>query len=326
MPPPIVTDIDQAVAVLRRGGVVAVPTETVYGLAADARNPAAVRRVFSIKGRPADHPLIVHIAEAGRLADWARDIPPAAYTLADAFWPGPLTLILKRQPDVPDIVTGGQDTVGLRVPDHPLTLELLRRFGGGLAAPSANRFGRISPTLPRHVADELGDAVDLILDGGPCAVGVESTIVNLTVDPPVVLRPGGIVTEALSAALGVAVRCAGRNADVRAPGLLESHYAPVTPVELLPAEALRQESARRGAAGERIAVMLRGAAHAAPAGVSHVVMPDDAEAYARMLYATLRRLDAGGFDRLLVESVPDTDAWLAVADRLRRAAAKQPGV
>ncbi|MEJ5211921.1 MAG: L-threonylcarbamoyladenylate synthase, partial [Burkholderiales bacterium] len=174
------TDLDRAVALLRAGGVVAIPTETVYGLAADARNPQAVRRVFAIKGRPADHPLIVHIAAAESLPQWARDIPDAAWRLAGRFWPGPLTLILRRAPGVPDEVTGGQDTVGLRVPDHPLTLELLRRFGGGLAAPSANRFGHVSPTRPEHVAQELGEAVDLILDGGPCSVGVESTILDLS--------------------------------------------------------------------------------------------------------------------------------------------------
>jgi L-threonylcarbamoyladenylate synthase len=322
MSAPIVTDIERAVTVLREGGVVAVPTETVYGLAADAHNPEAVGRVFSIKGRPPDHPLIVHIAGADALSDWAIDIPASAYQLAEHFWPGPLTVILKRRPDVLDVVTGGQDTVGLRVPNHPLALELLRRFSGGLAAPSANRFGRISPTAPQHVADELGAAVDFILDGGPCHVGVESTIVNLTVDPPLVLRPGGITNAALSEVLGVPVITSAKPGGIRASGLLVSHYAPRTPLMLLPTDALWHEVEKQIAARTKLAVMLLDVSSLPKTAAHPVAMPANPDAYARRLYATLRELDLGGFDLILVEAVPSTDAWAAVADRLRRAAVK----
>ncbi len=318
--PEISTDLERALALLRAGGVVAVPTETVYGLAADARNPDAVRRIFAIKGRPADHPLIVHIASAGAMTDWARDIPEAAWRLARAFWPGPLTLILWRWPEVPDVVTGGQDTVGLRVPDHPLTLELLRRFGGGLAAPSANRFGRISPTRPEHVVDELGEAVDLILDGGPCGVGVESTIVDLTGGTPAVLRPGGIPLEAIRSVLGRPVDYSPGGGPVRAPGMLPSHYAPATPLAILPADRLWDEAARRAQAGARVGVLTHGLPRAMP-GVFVLCLPNDAAEYARELYAALRALDDEGYDGILVEAVPDSPEWLAVANRLERAAA-----
>lgn len=318
--PEISTDLERALALLRAGGVVAVPTETVYGLAADARNPDAVRRIFAIKGRPADHPLIVHIASAEAMTDWARDIPEAAWRLARAFWPGPLTLILWRRPEVPDVVTGGQDTVGLRVPDHPLTLELLRRFGGGLAAPSANRFGRISPTRPEHVVDELGEAVDLILDGGPCGVGVESTIVDLTGSTPAVLRPGGIPLEAIRSVLGRPVDYSSGGGPVRAPGMLPSHYAPATPLAILPADRLWDEAARRAQAGARVGVLTHGLPRAMP-GVFVLCLPNDAAEYARELYAALRVLDEEGYDGILVEAVPDSPEWLTVANRLERAAA-----
>jgi L-threonylcarbamoyladenylate synthase len=198
----VAPDIERAVALLRAGELVAFPTETVYGLGADAANPAAVAKIFAAKGRPQDHPLIVHLDGAAQLDAWARDIPAYAFELAEAFWPGPLTLILKRQPGVPDAVTGGQDTVGLRVPGHPLALELLRAFGGGLAAPSANRFGRISPTTARHVREELGEAVAMVLDGGPCQVGIESTILDCTGGAPRILRPGMVGAPALGRVLG----------------------------------------------------------------------------------------------------------------------------
>ncbi|MEO1767776.1 L-threonylcarbamoyladenylate synthase [Thiobacter aerophilum] len=317
--PRISTDLDRAVALLRAGGVVAIPTETVYGLAADARNPAAVRRVFAIKGRPADHPLIVHIAAAEAMPEWARDIPEAAWRLARHFWPGPLTLILQRAPGVPDEVTGGQNTVGLRVPDHPLTLELLRRFGGGLAAPSANRFGRISPTRPEHVVAELDEAIDLILDGGPCSVGVESTIVDLTGRRPTVLRPGRVSLEALEHVLGEPVALSTGEDGVRAPGTLAAHYAPATPVLLLPLERLWEEAARRVAAGERVGVLTYGLPRTCP-GVFVLRLPGQPAAYARELYAALRAMDEAGYACILVETVPETSEWLAVANRLKRAA------
>jgi L-threonylcarbamoyladenylate synthase len=242
MPPPVdAALIDRAVAILRRGGLVAVPTETVYGLAADASNPAAVRAIFAAKGRPADHPVIVHLADAAALDGWARDVPDAARRLAAAYWPGPLTLVLKRAVHVDDVITGGQDTIGLRAPAHPWTRALLQAFGGALAAPSANRFGRISPTTAEHVRADLGEkprgVVDLILDGGPCPIGIESTIVDLSGATPQLLRPGAVTRAALERILKVAVADAG-DAAPRASGRLESHYAPVTPLEVVPAAML----------------------------------------------------------------------------------------
>lgn len=234
--------IDRAVALLNAGHLIGLPTETVYGLAADADNPEAVAAIFTAKGRPADHPLIVHLGADDLLSAYATDIPDAAWALAEAFWPGPLTLILKKAPSVPDIVTGGQDTVGIRIPGHPVALTLLRalaesrrqagKSGGGLAAPSANRFGRISPTSAQHVADELGDAVALILDGGDCRVGIESTIVDLSRGAPVILRPGAISAEQLSLVLGEPIGSKDSVAkDVpRVSGSLASHYAPQTPM------------------------------------------------------------------------------------------------
>ena len=217
--------IARAVEILRAGGLVAFPTETVYGLGADASNPAAVARIFEAKGRPAEHPLIVHLASAASLDEWASEVPPLARAFAEACWPGPLTLILRRSPRVPDAVTGGLETVGLRVPAHPLALELLGAFGGGIAAPSANRFGSVSPTTAAHVRRGLGDRVDMVLDGGPCDVGVESTIVDLSGGAPALLRPGGLPRERLELIAGVRIPIQ-RDGAVRAPGMLESHYAP----------------------------------------------------------------------------------------------------
>uniref|UniRef100_UPI002FDD1BFD L-threonylcarbamoyladenylate synthase n=1 Tax=Pelomicrobium sp. TaxID=2815319 RepID=UPI002FDD1BFD len=210
-------EIAKAVDILRAGGLVAFPTETVYGLGADARNPEAVGKIFAAKGRPQHHPVIVHLAEAAQLEAWAVDIPDGARRLAERFWPGPLTLILRRGPGVPDAVTGGQDTVGLRVPAHPVAQALLQAFGGGIAAPSANRFGRLSPTTAQHVEAELDGAVDLILDGGACPVGIESTIVDCAGERPTLLRPGHIGREVLEEALGVRVEAPGPGAP-RAPG------------------------------------------------------------------------------------------------------------
>ena len=316
-------DVARAVALLRQGGTVAFPTETVYGLGADATNPEAVRRIFAIKRRPADHPLIVHLAEAAMLDDWARDIPESARRLAARFWPGPLTLILKRQPRVPDAVTGGQDSVGLRVPAHPLALALLKEFGGGIAAPSANRFGRVSPTTAAHVRAELGTEVDLILDGGPCAVGIESTIVSLVNEAPVLLRLGDITAMQLKRALGTPVGLPGGASGIpRVPGTHAAHYAPRTPLVLLPAAELWPELERRAAAGERLAVMpLVPPPSPLPASVTVFPMPPHPEDYARVLYATLREVDEAGCARLLVEAPPPEEAWRAVSDRLRRAAA-----
>jgi len=311
------TALDEALAALRRGEAIGMPTETVYGLAADASSPEAVRGIFALKGRPADHPLIVHVADAGQLDTWAREVPDAARKLAAAFWPGPLTLILRKQPEVPDEVTGGQSTVGLRCPAHPLALALLRGFGGGLAAPSANRFGHISPTTAAHVREEFGDAVPVVLDGGECEVGIESTILDLSGDIPRVLRPGRITHAQLEAIVGEVAQGAGRDSP-RASGTLEAHYAPRTPLLMLPRAALKEEARQQETLGKRVAVLTL---EDLPATLQGHALPADPVAYAHGLYAGLRAIDALGANLLLVERPPEGPAWLAVHDRLRRSAA-----
>ncbi|MCX7146640.1 MAG: L-threonylcarbamoyladenylate synthase [Sulfuritalea sp.] len=318
-------DVSRAAALLRAGELVAFPTETVYGLGADARNPLAIAKIFAAKGRPADHPLIVHLPDASHLERWAIDIPEVARKLAAAFWPGPLTLILKRHPSVPDAVTGGQDTVGLRVPNHPLALQLLREFcganGGGLAAPSANRFGHVSPTTAEHVREELDDAVAMILDGGPCAVGIESTILDLSGGEPRILRPGMLDATAIGAILGYLPEFGGAQNAPRVSGSLEAHYAPRTPLRLVAVAELAEAASQALGAGRRVAVL---AAH--PIGLSHENLAwcpasADPAQFAHDLYAQLRELDAMGCDLLLVAAPPADEAWRAVTDRLRRAAA-----
>lgn len=319
-------DIERAAVLLCAGELVAFPTETVYGLGADASNPAAVAKIFAAKGRPADHPLIVHIPDASHLERWARDIPEEAHALAKAFWPGALTLILKRQPTVPGAVTGGQDSVGLRIPNHPLALELLRVFDGGIAAPSANRFGRISPTTAQHVRDDLGAAVALILDGGPCQVGIESTIVDLSGPRTLILRPGMISASDIGHVLG---RVPMSPDDPFAPpavkqtrvsGTLEAHYAPRTPLVLMPDDSLSITLRNAIVARERVAVLAT-----FPAPFNHPlidwhVAPADPAGFARELYANLRQLDALGCDRIVVQK-PVGQPWQAIYDRLKRAAA-----
>ncbi len=307
-----------AVQLLRQGQLVALPTETVYGLAGDASNELAVRRIFAVKGRPASHPLIVHLASADALPEWAAAIPDEARALAAAFWPGPLTLVLRRTARASDAVTGGQDTVALRVPAHPLARALLTAFGGGLAAPSANRFGAVSPTTAEHVRAELGDEVELVLDGGPCDVGVESTIVDLSQDAPAILRPGGLPREELVRVLGrdVPVREAS---DVRAPGLLPSHYAPRAGLVLVEPSSLAAElSARAGTPG---LCVLAPESVEVPPGVDTLRVPADPAGFARELYARLRELDARGCQLILAVPPPGAGLGLAVRDRLRRAAA-----
>lgn len=329
--PELQTQINTAAAMLRNGGVVAIPTETVYGLAADASNTDAVKRIFSIKGRPEKHPLIVHIADESQLAYWAGEIPDSAKLLARRFWPGPLTLILPRSKKVSDIITGGQDTVGLRVPDHPVALALLRAMGpnGGLAAPSANRYGHISPTTAQHVRDELGDSVDLILDGGPCQVGLESTIVSCIGDTVSVLRPGGVPVSAIEEALQHKVEVVdSTTARIRVSGSVLAHYAPQTRLELVQQENLWNRACELEAQGLRVATLewsapdelhLSGKALPTPSRIERTAMPANPVSYGQMLYATLHRLDSGHFDRLLAEAPPLTIEWLAVADRLKRA-------
>ena len=323
--PELPTQLEEAAAILRRGGVVALPTETVYGLAADASSPAAVRRIFEIKGRPADHPVIVHVADKLHLDHWAREVPETARLLAEHFWPGPLTLILPRNKHVSDAITGGQDTVGLRVPNHPIALALLRAMGptGGLAAPSANRYGRISPTTAAHVREELGDSVDMILDGGACQVGLESTIVSCLGNNVNVLRPGGVPLGALEKILRQTVNVMdGTGSNIRVSGNKLSHYAPVTPLEILPGAELWARACTLESQGLHVATLewsVPNAVHSAHSRVVRSAMPDDPLAYGRLLYATLRQLDNERFDRLLAEAPPQTTEWLAVADRLKRA-------
>ena len=308
-------EVRRAAEVLRRGGLVAFPTETVYGLGADASSEAAVKKLYAVKRRPPDHPVIVHFASAADAFSWAREVPDAARRLAARFWPGPLTLILKRAARVGDFVTGGQDTVGLRVPSHPVAHEFLGIFGGGVAAPSANRFGRVSPTRAEHVREDLGAEVDLVLEGGPSEVGIESTIVDLSRGGAVLLRPGAISLAELEAALGAPVAAPDAGAP-RAPGTLERHYAPKTELRLVPAHAL--DAAIAHATGQ-VAVL----AFSRPdeRAARWLRMPRDPAQYARRLYAALRELDEARCTCILVEEPPDQPAWTAVRDRLRRAAA-----
>ena len=321
------TEIERAADRLRAGALVAFPTETVYGLGADASNPAAVARIFAAKGRPQDHPLIVHLAGVEGLAHWAREIPPAAHKLAAAFWPGPLTLILKRAQGVPDCVTGAQDSVGLRVPGHPVALALLQAFSGeaggrafsGIAAPSANKFGRISPTTAEHVRAELGADVDIVLDGGECEVGIESTILDLSRGRAVLLRPGRITRAEIAAVIDAEVQLPDADAP-RVPGALVSHYAPRTPLALVAAAEL--PARLLALRGERVAVLSR---RQAPAdlsleGVRWHTAPRAAAGYAHELYASLRRLDALACALILVEAPPAAPEWQGVNDRLKRAA------
>jgi L-threonylcarbamoyladenylate synthase len=291
----------------------------VYGLGADAENPEALRRLYAAKGRPAEHPVIVHLAHATQLDEWGVDVAPAAHALAAACWPGPLTLVVRRAARVPDEVTGGLETVGLRVPAHPLAHALLDAFGGGLAAPSANRFGRVSPTTADAVRSELGADVDLVLDGGPCTVGVESTIVDCTTDPPRVLRVGGVTAETLGEILGAELPVGG---TTRAPGTLASHYAPRARVELVAGDALASRTVELADAGTRAGVLAeREWADTVAARTVTLATPRDAEEYARDLYAALRRADELGLELVLAVPPAEVGIGAAVADRLRRAAA-----
>jgi L-threonylcarbamoyladenylate synthase len=298
---------------LKRGGLVAFPTETVYGLGADASSREAVARLYAAKRRPADHPVIVHFASAEAAFEWAREVPPAARKLAKRFWPGPLTLILKRSAKAGDFVTGGQDSVGLRVPAHPVAHAMLAAFGGGVAAPSANRFGQVSPTTAAHVREDLGKDVELVLDGGPSEVGIESTIVDLSGAQPVLLRPGVVSRAMLEEALGMPI--AARQQDSpRHSGGLERHYAPKTPARMVPAHALDREIARLkdkvavlafSRPDERVDFWLR--------------MPREPAAYAHRLYAALRELDGAHCEMILIEAPPESPEWAGVRDRLVRA-------
>lgn len=316
-------DIESAARSLRAGEVVAFPTETVYGLGADALNAGAVARIFELKGRPADHPVIVHLERAADLEDWAIDIPPGARALAARFWPGPLTMILKKAPHVPGVVTGGQNSVGLRVPSG-VAHELIRAFNrmgaarGAIAAPSANKFGHVSPTTAQHVRDEFGPGLP-ILDGGPCEVGLESTIVDLSRREPALMRPGRISRAQLERALGT--RLTERGADApRASGTLAAHYAPRTALSLVSRSAIDAQLA-----GD-VAVLALGTAPSGARVREWIAVGAEPLRYGHDLYANLRRLDASGARRILVESPPQAPEWEAVNDRLSRAAAGAAGL
>ncbi|HEX9185623.1 MAG TPA: L-threonylcarbamoyladenylate synthase [Vicinamibacteria bacterium] len=305
--------IAEAAAAIRRGGVVAFPTETVYGLGADAFNARAVARVFEVKARPSFDPLIVHLAEAGDLSRVAAADDARALNLARRFWPGPLTLVLPRRPELPELVTSGLDTVGVRVPAHPAAHALLAAAGTPVAAPSANPFGYVSPTTAEHVAELLGPAVDLVLDGGACRVGVESTILSLALDPPAILRPGGVSREALEEALGVSLATATRADRPLAPGQLPRHYATRTPLAILAGAAGPPPPGRVGLLAWRRA--------AEGYAAVEVLAPDGSPGTAAAnLFAALRRLDARGLDLILAEPCAEAGLGLAIMDRLRRAA------
>ena len=306
-------EIRKAAEILRAGGLVAFPTETVYGLGADASNAGAVARLYATKRRPANHPVIVHFGSGESAFAWAREIPRAARQLAERFWPGPLTLILKRSALAKDFITGGQDTVGLRVPSHPVARGLLEMFQGGIAAPSANRFGLVSPTTAAHVREDLGDDVDLVLEGGPSEVGIESTIVDLSTGSALLLRPGAISRGDLEELLNV--KDAGLSSP-RHSGGLERHYAPRTPARLVSTHDLDKEIEKLK---QRVAVL----AFSRPdERVDYWLrMPRNPEGYARRLYAALRELDTAGCETILVEAPPDAPEWAAVRDRLQKACA-----
>jgi L-threonylcarbamoyladenylate synthase len=303
-------EVRRAAQLLRAGGLVAFPTETVYGLGADASSEKAVARLYQVKRRPADHPVIVHFASAQAAFDWAGEIPDAARALAKKFWPGPLTLILKRSPKARDFVTGGQPTVGLRVPSHPVAQQLLNEFGGAVAAPSANRFGEVSPTTAAHVRADLGKDVDLVLEGGPSEVGIESTIVDLSGGTAALLRPGAITRAQIEALIPVT----DQKSSVRHSGGLERHYAPRTPARLVPTHALDREIS---ILKDRVAVL----AFSRPDERVDfwLRMPREPQGYAQRLYAALRELDSAGCESILVEAPPDEAEWAAVRDRLMRA-------
>lgn len=318
--------IEHALALLRQGGLVAIPTETVYGLAADASNPEAVQKIYLAKGRPANNPLIIHLPHQDAMQDWAIEIPREAWQLAKHFWPGPLTLILPKHPSVSMNVTGGQETVALRVPNHPLTLELLHRFEGGLAAPSANRYGRISPTTAEHVKEELGDRLDFILDGGPCLIGIESTIVYLCDSQPIILRQGHISSEALSSVLEkpVLMQTPTTEQTILVPGSSASHYAPTKPLYLFEKEKLLETAQHFAKENRLMGVLCFGKMpQEFQAHFSKVIIASDEPlGYAQTLYTHLRTLDNTPADCLLVEAPPSSEPWLAIRDRLQRASLK----
>ncbi len=320
---PTAAELDEAVRLLEDGQLVAFPTETVYGLGADAENIEAVARIFAAKGRPSNHPVIVHVVDGADVGYWTDDVPAAAHKLIEAFWPGPLTIILKRAAHIPAAVAGGQDSIGLRCPSHPVAQALLSRFKrgrGGIAAPSANKFGQVSPTTAEHVRDEFGGAV-YVLEGDAVDVGIESSIIDLSrLDSvgPVLLRPGAITAAMMADVLGVTPLAPDATAP-RASGTLKAHYAPRTTLTLAQAEALPQYL--HGLPKDGRLAFVGTTPVSGDARCEFVEAPATPDAYAQALYGLLRRLDKEGYQRLVFEPVPDTHEWDGVRDRLGRAAA-----
>lgn len=315
-------EIAAAADVLRSGGLVAFPTETVYGLGADASNAQAVNRIFIAKGRPTDHPLIVHIGKKENLNVWSSNIPSRAWLLAEHFWPGPLTLILRKADWVPEVVTGGLNTIGLRVPAHPLALSLLKSLGGGIAAPSANRFGRVSPTTSNHVREELGDCVDFILDGGACSVGIESTIVDLSSGSPVILRPGGVTQESLEEVLGEPV-VQRKNSKVRCSGRHSVHYSPDVRVVLAEEEKVDEVISRFLSDNFRVGLMSSKRLSKKINDVTFIDLAATIKDQAQQLYAKLRMADTLNLDILVVVPPVGSGLEVAINDRLVRAAGQR---
>ncbi len=314
-------EIETAVQAVRDGELVAVPTETVYGLGANAQNPAAVRKIFEAKGRPVSHPVIVHLDSPRFLHRWVREVPETATKLAERFWPGPLTMVMPRAPNVHDIVTGGQDTVAIRVPSHPMAQQLLTAFGGGIAAPSANRYGKLSPTRAEHVREELGDTVKVILDGGECQIGLESTIVSFEGQAVRLLRPGAVTAAQIRQVVGELLIGADLQSP-RVPGGTPSHYAPTTPMAIVPSGEVDAHAAALSEGGRRVAVLAQRLPLKSHKYVTWINAGRRPEQYGHDLYANLRTLDKAGCQQILVQDVPDGEAWDAIRDRLRRAASK----
>lgn len=318
--------IDKAVNILDSGGLVAFPTETVYGLGADAANEAAVRRIFAAKERPMDHPLIVHLPSREAVSEWAAEITPEAERLMDAFWPGPLTLILPKNPNVSNLITAGQEKIGLRMPSHPVAQAILEAFGKGIAAPSANKFTHISPTTAEAVKEELGNEVDLILDGGICEVGVESTILDVSSDSYTVLRPGMITKEELEVIIGrpVSLVTQAGHSTVRAPGHHAVHYAPNTPTQVLSRDALYAYLDSLMEVELPIAVVVYEPGFDRKREGVHVVnMPPRPDGYAHELYHALRSLDHLQVKQIIIEDVPNESAWQAIRDRIAKASGRE---
>ncbi|HKD53070.1 MAG TPA: L-threonylcarbamoyladenylate synthase [Steroidobacteraceae bacterium] len=313
-------EIETAVQALRDGELVAFPTETVYGLGANAQNPAAVRKIFDVKGRPPNHPVIVHLDSPRYLHRWVREVPESATRLAEAFWPGPLTMVMPRAPNVHDVITGGQDTIAIRVPAHPMAQQLLTAFGGGIAAPSANRYGRLSPTRAEHVREELGETIRVILDGGECQIGLESTIVSFEAAGTVrLLRPGSVTAAQMRGIVGELLVGAD-SVSPRVPGSAPTHYAPSTPLTIVPSGEIDAQADASSSGGRRVAVLAQRLPLRSHKYVTWINAGRRPESYGRDLYTNLRTLDKAGCQRILVQDVPDGERWHAIRDRLLRAA------